>query len=178
MSVGVIVLLLAAIALVNRGSSDSGLARHPHTQEGARQAADDIVGLLGSEKMLTKQDRDEILDDVYAPGTVDELRRSLDQAYTPGMFKRLGLDEDGAAPAGYTFVCRDVPLDETVTSYRGDTASVRVWSLGAIGLAGHHSPRPVTSSWYTKTLKLTWAAGRWRLLDSPQQTNGPAPKDQ
>ncbi len=41
-------------------------------------------------------------------------------------------------------------------------------------LAGADSTRPVTSTWFTITEKLTWVGGDWRL-ESSSQSDGPTP---
>ncbi|MGW1927483.1 hypothetical protein ACWCQ0_53720, partial [Streptomyces massasporeus] len=41
-------------------------------------------------------------------------------------------------------------------------------------LAGAGSTKPVTSTWFTITEKLTWVGGDWRLVSSDQR-EGPTP---
>ncbi|MGW1537187.1 hypothetical protein [Streptomyces aureus] len=201
--VGVVVLLIAAIAFANRGddaaSSGDGAgdktktsptaasgnhpvttkttgipSGFPHTQEGAQSAAANYAVALGSADMFDKSRRDQILATVIAPAKVSEFEATLDQAYTPQFNKNVGLNEDGSAPQGYTFVSRTTPIGTKTTESSGDTATVEVWCGGLLGLAGENSTNPVTSSWFTITMKVEWTGGDWKIV-SHSQKDGPAP---
>jgi hypothetical protein len=52
--------------------------------------------------------------------------------------------------------------------------TVEVWCGGLLGLAGENSTNPVTSSWFTITMKLEWTGGDWKIV-SHSQKDGPAP---
>ncbi|MEU9139108.1 hypothetical protein AB0D33_24655 [Streptomyces sp. NPDC048404] len=201
--VGVVVLLIAAIAFANRGddaasprdtsgdkakTSPTASSGNPpvtsktagipsgfaHTQEGAQSAATNYAVALGSGDMFGKARRDQILATVIVPAKVFDFEATLDEAYTPQFNKNVGLNEDGSAPQGYTFVSRTTPIGTKTTQSSGNTATVEVWCGGLLGLAGENSTNPVTSSWFTITMKLEWTGGDWKIV-SHSQKDGPAP---
>lgn len=205
--VGVMVVLIAAIAFANRGGSDSGSAsgtdggdgkpgtsataasgRQPvgakstagipsgfgHDEQGAQSAAANYAVALGSADMFAKSARDTILDTIVAPSRVDAFKTDLDKAYTPELNKSVGLKEDGSSPQGYTFVSRTTPIGTKTTSFHQDQATVSVWCSGLVGLAGERSTTPVTDSWFTIRMTLTWTSGDWKIITHSQQ-DGPAP---
>ncbi|MFI1867486.1 hypothetical protein [Streptomyces jumonjinensis] len=200
--VGVIVLLIAAIAFANRGGDDSdspagakpggadptaatgvkpvkgksggiptGYARD---EQGAQSAAANYAVALGSDGMFAPASRREIVRTVHDPAVTDTLLKSLDKAYSAGFLKTVGLDEDGTAPTGFTFVSRTIPVGTSVTEQKGDTVTVEVWCTGLIGLAGESSVNPVTENWFTLTQKLTWVDDDWKIVSSTQK-EGPTP---
>ncbi|WP_406444068.1 hypothetical protein OHB14_34605 [Streptomyces sp. NBC_01613] len=201
--VGVVVLLIAAIAFANRGggdsSSDSGSGNKPqasstaasgtkpvqskaggiptgfaHDQQGAQSAAANYATALGSDGMFNTSRRHEIIQTVADPSSVNRLQSGFDADYSAEFLKKIGLSEDGSAPTGTTFVNRTLPVGTTVTFFSDAAATVEVWSNGLFGLAGEDSTNPVTSSWFTVTMKLNWSGGDWKVLESSQKT-GPTP---
>ncbi|WP_329411394.1 hypothetical protein OG802_16740 [Streptomyces sp. NBC_00704] len=204
--VGVVVLLIAAIAFANRGGGDSpststggGEPDKPaatstaatgtkpvqsktggvpsgfaHTQQGAESAAANFAAALGSTGMFRKDSRHDLVDTVYTAATAAKLQPAMDQAYSAGFLAKMGLDADGNAPTGDTFVSRVVPVGTTARSYSDSTAKVDVWYLGLIGMSGTTSTDPVTSSWKTWTFDLQWTDGDWKIVRDTQQ-DGPAP---
>ncbi|MET9346683.1 hypothetical protein [Streptomyces termitum] len=203
MAVGVVVLLVAAIAFANRGGEDpadaSPTSRTPgksataatgtrpvtghdgtvptgfaHDEQGAQSAAANYAVALGSTDMFQKGPREALIRAVYAPDVVEGLLKRLDGSYSPSLMAATGLNADGTAPTDLTFVSRTVPVGTKVKEYAGGTATVEVWCTGLVGLAGEGSTRPVTSTWYTLTQKLVWAGGNWRVSAS-SQTEGPTP---
>ncbi|MEU0335787.1 hypothetical protein [Streptomyces sp. NPDC006193] len=202
--VGVVVLLIAAIAFANRGddtptpgpttkgsrpdtssTAASGTrpvetktggipSGFPHTEQGAQSAAANYAVALGSADMFNKTRRDAILQTVMAPSRVAPSETEFDKAYTPAFSKSLGLNTDGTAPPGYTFVSRTSPIGTKATESTSDTATVEVWCSGLLGLAGDKSTNPVTNSWFTITMKLEWTAGDWKIVTHSQH-EGPAP---
>ncbi|MCX4235274.1 hypothetical protein [Streptomyces ortus] len=202
--VGVVVLLIAAIAFANRGdgnrdSPDNGgtaksgttptspSGEHPvksktggiptgYTQDdhGAQSAAANYSVALGSDAMFNTAKRHEILQTIADPGSLDRLRSDLDADYSAGLLKKIGLDEDGGTPAGSTFVNRTLPVGTKVTSSGGGSATVEVWCNSLFGLTGEASTKPVTSGWFTLTVKLKWADDDWKVRDTSQKT-GPTP---
>ncbi|MFD7924043.1 hypothetical protein ACFV3R_33170 [Streptomyces sp. NPDC059740] len=201
MIVGVVVLLIAAIAFANRGGSSddrsdntsptsrstaptgvkpvqggngaiaSGYAR---TEQGAQSAAANYAVALGSADMFDRAKRHEILRAVMAPSVVSAYEDDLDRAYSPAFFKNIGLNDDGKASAGQTFVSRTVPAGTKATSYNSSNATVEVWCTGLLGLAGEGSTKPVSSNWFTITMKLTYTGKDWKVV-SHSQKDGPAP---
>ena len=202
--VGVIVLLIAAIAFANRGGDDSassveGAGGQPkstttapsgtkpvqstsgaiptgyaHDAQGAQSAAANYAVALGSADMFNKAKRDAILQVVIAPSRVATFQSTLDQAYTAAFNKNVGLNDDGSTPAGYTFVSRTNPIGTKVTTSSANNATVEVWCGGLLGMAGENSTNPVTNSWFTITMKLEWAADDWKIVTQSQK-EGPAP---
>ncbi|MFG2125747.1 hypothetical protein [Streptomyces sp. NPDC048710] len=202
--VGVVVLLIAAIAFANRGDgsstdNSSGKSDQPrtsptaasgtqpvetksggipsgfaHSGQGAESAAANYAVALGSAEMFNKARRDAILQAIMTPPNVTSSQAAMDKAYTPAFSQSLGLNTDGSAPKGYTFVSRTSPIGTKVTEATGDSATVEVWCSGLLGLAGDKSTNPVTNSWFTITMKLEWTSGDWKIITHSQQ-EGPAP---
>ncbi|MGW7817465.1 hypothetical protein ACWGLF_04870 [Streptomyces puniciscabiei] len=202
--VGVVVLLIAAIAFANRGdhsSADGSAAKNdkpaaaptaasgtrpvdtksagvptgfPHTEQGAQSAATNYAVALGSTGMFNKDSRDTLLHLLYTPGAAARLQGQMDQAYSTDFLAKMGLDSAGNPPQGSTFVSRVVPVGATVQHYTGNDAKVAVWYVGLIGMAGSSSTDPVTWSWKTWTFDLQWSGGDWKIT-SDAQKDGPAP---
>ncbi|MFF8407201.1 hypothetical protein ACF06P_36915 [Streptomyces sp. NPDC015684] len=202
--VGVVVLLIAALAFANRGddaSSDTPTNKQPHpkaaptaptgtkpveskstgvptgfahTEQGAQSAASNYAVALGSTGMFRKDSRHTLLDLLYTSDAASRLQTPMDHAYSAEFLGRMGLDPSGNPPNGSTFVSRVVPIGTTVRQYQDDKAKVAVWYLGLIGMAGNTSTDPVTSSWKTWTFDLRWSDGDWKIA-SDTQKNGPAP---
>ncbi|MFE7749533.1 hypothetical protein [Streptomyces sp. NPDC057428] len=205
MIVGVVVLLIAAIAFANQGGGDnggSGKEKKPdatgavpttatgtkpvqgkngtiafgfaHDEQGAQSAAANYAVALGSAEMFDKTKRDGILDAVIAPTSIDKFRSTLDQAYSTGFFRNVGLNDDGTAPAGFAFISRTTPIGTKVTKASEDQVTVDVWCSGLLGLAGEGSTKPVTDGWFTITMELQWVNGDWKAVTHSQK-DGPAP---
>ncbi|MEH0545255.1 hypothetical protein QA802_19840 [Streptomyces sp. B21-105] len=204
--VGVVVVLIAAIAFANRGGDDSpsgsststaggkpnatsteatgtkpvqsktgGIpSGFAHTRQGAESAAANFAVALGSTGMFQKNSRHDLVDTVYTTTAAAKLQAAMDQAYSADFLARMGLDADGNAPKGNTFVSRVVPVGTTAQAYSAAGAKVAVWYLGLIGMSGTTSTDPVTSSWKTWTFDLQWTDGDWKIAGDTQQ-DGPAP---
>ncbi|MCP9962394.1 hypothetical protein LUX05_15320 [Streptomyces somaliensis] len=202
--VGVVVLLIAAIAFANRSGGDGGkdTAKAPregappptaatgtkpvtgkdgtipagfsHDEQGAQSAAANYAVALGSTAMFQKENRHAVLRAVHDPATVNRLLADLDKAYSPGFLKNVGLNEDGSTPPGLTFVSRTMPVGTQLIEMNGDTATVDVWCTGLVGMAGETSTKPVTQNWFTITQKLKWVGGDWKIQSSSQK-EGPTP---
>ncbi|MFF8229344.1 hypothetical protein [Streptomyces caelestis] len=202
--VGVVVLLIAAIAFANRGGGDSdtggsgsdkassaatapsgerpvvskaegiptGYARN---EQGAQSAATNYGIALGSADMYNTEKRHAIVNTVYAPDVAAAQLPAFDQVYSRASFlEKIGLNKDGAAPSGQTFVSRVIPVGTKVTSFSGSTATVALWYTSLFGLSGDGSKNPVTESWYTTTYQLKWVDGDWKITDFTQE-DGPVP---
>ncbi|MGQ4381831.1 hypothetical protein [Streptomyces sp. SAS_270] len=202
--VGVVVLLIAAIAFANRGGDDdsssgsdstnktktsatapsgerpvdSKVAGIPsgfaHSEQGAQSAAANYAVVLGSEGMFNAAKRHEIVQNLADPGALNRLQSGFDADYTADFFKKLGLKDDGSAPAGSTFVNRTLPAGTKITSSGADAATVEVWCNSLFGLTGEASTTPVSNGWFTVTMKLNWTGGDWKILETSQKT-GPTP---
>ncbi|MEV4504875.1 hypothetical protein [Streptomyces klenkii] len=202
--VGVVVLLIAAIAFANRGGggSDSGDAESgekvtagatapsgvkpvggkdggiasgfARTQQGAESAAANFAVALGGDGMFRTESRHAIVDAIHTPDAARDLQGKLDKAYTTSFFRNLGLSDDGSAPKGQTFVSRTIPVGTKATAFSESEATVEVWCTGLMGLAGEGSTKPVAQTWFTMTQKLRWTNDDWKLASS-EQKQGPAP---
>ncbi|MFJ5308285.1 hypothetical protein [Streptomyces sp. NPDC088350] len=204
--VGVVVLLIAAIAFANRGGDNStstdgstasgskpdaastaasgtkpveskagGIpAGFAHDQQGAESAATNYATVLVSADILKPTRRTEIVRQVFVADKQVALENSLNQAYSKDFLSKLGLDGNGNATAGNTYVSRTVPIGTKVTGYSDTTATAEVWCTGLYGTAGTASTNPVTSDWFTLTLHLRWSDNDWKA-DSFSQQDGPAP---
>ncbi|MFI2437276.1 hypothetical protein [Streptomyces sp. NPDC018693] len=145
-----------------------------HTEQGAQSAAANYAVVLGSTGMFHRDSRHTIVDTVYTADKATALQSALDQAYSADFLAKMGLDADGNAPEGSTFVSRVVPVGTTVQQYADTTAKIAVWYVGLIGMSGETSTDPVTTSWKTWTFELRWVDGDWKVADG-KQTEGPAP---
>ncbi|UQA93886.1 hypothetical protein [Streptomyces halobius] len=203
--VGVVVLLIAAIAFANRGgggagesaSNDSakGAGTQPtaptgitpveaktggiasgfaKTEQGTQSAAANYAVALVSANILKPEERHAIVEKVFVPAKVDEMQGKLDAAYSTAFLKKLGLDANGDAAQGMTYISRTVPVGTRLVKLSGDTANLEVWCTGLFGTAGAKSTTPVTSDWFTMRLQLKWAEGDWKV-DGFSQQDGPAP---
>ena len=192
----VVVLLIAAIAFANRGGDDSSSSPgsgdkpkasstaatgtkpvqsgYAHDQQGAQSAAANYATVLVSADILKPARRSEIVQQVFVTDKQAELQDKLDKAYSKDFLSNLGLDANGNATTGQTYVSRTVPVGTKTTSYLDSTASIDVWCTGLYGTAGERSTNPVTSDWFTMTLQLRWVNGDWKV-DSFSQKDGPAP---
>ncbi|WP_327696463.1 hypothetical protein [Streptomyces sp. NBC_00459] len=212
-AVGVVVLLIAAIAFANRGGDDSSTSSSStagsgsgsnsvgqpdtaateasgeqpvtkkaagipsgfaHNRQGAQSAAANYAVSLGSTGMFRKDSRDKLLDTLFTSEAAASLKAPLDKAYSAGFLTRLGLDANGNAPAGSTFVSRVTPVGTKTVAYGGATATVDVWYVGLTGIAGETSTSPVTSSWKTWTYDMRWSGDDWKIV-SYSEKDGPNP---
>jgi hypothetical protein len=202
--VGVVVLLVAAIAFANRGGGGGSAAAggvtkgavadptaptgtkpvtgkngtipsgFPKNEQGAASAAANYAVTIGSDAMFNTDTRHSILDALYTPAAAAKLKTSLDTAYSPDFLQKIGLDADGNAPQGSTFVSRTIPVGTKVQNLSGDTATVSVWYTGLVGLAGPGSTSPVATTWKTVTFGLQWLGNNWKIATDTQK-DGPAP---
>jgi hypothetical protein len=145
-----------------------------HDEQGVQSAAANYAVVLVSADILKPTRRAEIVQQVFVADKQAALTNKLDQAYSEEFLSSIGLDQNGTAAAGRTYVSRTVPIGTKVTSYSNATATAEVWCTGLYGTAGEDSTNPVTTDWFTMTLQLRWAGGDWKV-DSFSQKDGPAP---
>jgi hypothetical protein len=145
-----------------------------HDQQGAQSAAANYAAALGSDGMFNVSRRHAIVQTIAAPSSLDRLQSGFDADYSTSFLKKIGLNDDGTAPQGKTFVNRTLPAGTKVTAFDNSAATVEVWCSGLFGLAGDDSTNPVSSNWFTVTMKLSWSNGDWKVLESSQKT-GPTP---
>ena len=137
---------------------------YTHDQAGAEAAAANYVVAMGSAPMAQTSTRHAIVGALADPQIAPSLVDQLDQAYAATL-DRFGLDSQGRAPKGQTFVSRTLPVGVRADAVSQDTARVEVWSAGLIGFAGKSSAQPVASTWTTTTVSLRWADGDWKWVD-------------
>ncbi|MFI9323456.1 hypothetical protein ACIGXI_27255 [Kitasatospora aureofaciens] len=203
----VVTLLVVAISIANRGkpptggsSSDhaapgagpgpsgdqpvgttvNGIASgFPHSDQGAQSAAANYSVAIGSADMFRTDSRHTIIATIADPGAAGALQSRLDQGFGGDTAARYGLDAQGRAPKGLTFVSRTVPVGTKSTNYNDGDAKVEVWCTGLTGLAGERSVQPVTTNWFTLALSLHWTGSDWKLTDfTSRQGPAPMPGDQ
>ncbi|QIB44949.1 hypothetical protein [Streptomyces aureoverticillatus] len=204
--IGVVVLLIAAIAFANRddSSSDGGddggggggskaaptaptgekpvsgkaggiPSGYAKSQQGVESATANYAVALGSADMFNKARRHAIVDTVYTPTVASERKPALDKVYAGESFlARIGLNKDGSAPNGTTFVSRIIPVGTKVTKFGGGSATVEIWYSSLFGLAGENTENPVSESWFTNTYEMRWVGGDWKVADFKQK-DGPVP---
>ena len=194
--VGVVVLLIAAIAFANRGGGNSGssdaAADKPktsstaptgttpvqsgfaHDEQGAQSAAANYAVTLVSADILKSSRRAEIVRQVFVADKQAALEEKFNRAYSKEFLTSIGLDENGNAAKGNTYVSRTMPIGTKTTQYSDAAATVEIWCTGVFGTAGKETTRPVTSDWFTMTLQLRWVGDDWKV-ESFSQKDGPAP---
>ncbi|MDX3847462.1 hypothetical protein [Streptomyces europaeiscabiei] len=202
--VGVVVLLIAAIAFANRGGDSDGdggsggnkaetaptaasgdqpvksktagiPTGYAQNVQGAESAVANYGIALGSADMFNTERRHEIVNTVYAPDVAADRQSKLDGVYSGEDFlANIGLDKDGSAPSGQTFISRIIPVGTKVTTSNDNNATVELWYTSLFGLSGEDSTNPVTESWFTTTYELQWVSGDWKITDFTQK-DGPVP---
>ncbi|MFE4491167.1 hypothetical protein ACFRKD_01765 [Streptomyces niveus] len=153
------------------GGIPSGFAKD---EQGAESAAANYAVTLVSADILRPAAREQIMRQVFAPDKAADLEAKFDTAYDKAFLDKLGLDENGNAAEGLTYVSRTAPVGTKVTQFTDSSATVEVWCTGVFGTAGVSSTNPVTNDWFTMTLKLQWVGDDWKV-ESFAQKDGPAP---
>ncbi|MER5354735.1 hypothetical protein ABT093_30930 [Kitasatospora sp. NPDC002551] len=157
------------------GTTVNGIASgFPHTDQGAQSAAANYAVAIGSADMFRTDTRHTIITTIADPAAAPALQSRLDQGFGGDTVARYGLDAQGRAPKGLTFVSRTVPVGTKSVGYTDAETKVEVWCTGLNGLAGERSMLPVVTSWFTLNLSLRWAGGDWKLTDYTSR-QGPAP---
>lgn len=143
------------------------------TKEGAEAAAANYVAAYGSDAMMRADSRHQLVHAIADPAIEADLQKQLDQAFALAA-QGLGLSKDGKAPTGQSFVSRAVPFGTVVKGFDPSKATVAVWINMISGTAGQGSTHPVSESWNTVTLTLSWVSGDWKW-SSFSQADGPTP---
>jgi len=149
------------------------LTGYQDTQSGAEAAASNYVAAYVSEAMVHTSQRHAMIQAIADPAIAPHLQSELDTAFGAAA-RGYGLDANGNPPAGQTLVYRGVPAGVRVDSYTSTKAVVDVWTCTIDGIAGNGSTFPVSSTWSTLTLTLTWVDNDWRWNDFGQ-VDGPTP---
>ncbi|WP_329033748.1 hypothetical protein OIE71_15510 [Streptomyces sp. NBC_01725] len=153
------------------GGIPSGFAKD---EQGAESAAANYAAALGSDGMFNQDRRRDIVKAVAHTESAAKLQSGFDADYSPAFLADIGLEPDGTAPAGSTFVNRTLPAGTKVTKFATDNADVDVWCMGLFGLTGESSTKPVTNGWFTVNVKLKWNGSDWKVVATSQKT-GPTP---
>ncbi|MFB7404850.1 hypothetical protein ACFCZR_32165 [Streptomyces rubiginosohelvolus] len=153
------------------GTIPSGFARD---EQGAQSAAANYAVALVSAEILKPAQRPAIVNQIFARDKAAELKDRFDRAYDKEFLDKVGLDEDGNAADGLTYVSRTAPVGTKVIAFSPSEVTVEVWCTGVFGTAGVSSTNPVSNDWFTMTLKLRWAEEDWKV-ESFSQKDGPAP---
>ncbi|AQU67872.1 hypothetical protein [Streptomyces niveus] len=153
------------------GGIPSGFAKD---EQGAESAAANYAAALGSDGMFNQDRRREIVQAIAHADSVAKLQSGFDADYSPAFLANIGLESDGTAPTGSTFVNRTLPAGTKVTKFATGTADVDVWCMGLFGLTGDSSTKPVTNGWFTVNVKLKWNGSDWKVVETSQKT-GPTP---
>ncbi|MEU9452328.1 hypothetical protein [Streptomyces sp. NPDC048277] len=145
-----------------------------HSAQGAQSAAANYAVTLGSTGMFNKDSRHRIVNGLYTSAAAAKLQNAMDSAYSTSFLSTLGLDANGNAPKGSTFVSRTVPVGTKAEQYGDSSAEISVWYMGLIGMSGSSSTNPVTTTWKTWTFDLQWSGSDWKISTDTQK-DGPAP---
>ncbi|MYT81687.1 hypothetical protein YW3DRAFT_06561 [Streptomyces sp. MnatMP-M77] len=153
------------------GTIASGFAQD---EQGAQSAAANYAVALVSAEILKPENRSAIVDQIFVAEKASGLKEKFDQAYGKDFLDKVGLDENGSAPDGLTYISRTAPVGTKAIEYTASSATVEVWCTGVFGMAGVSSTNPVSSDWFTMSLKLRWVDGDWKV-ESFGQKDGPSP---
>ncbi|CAM5435804.1 hypothetical protein BOQ63_021765 [Streptomyces viridifaciens] len=157
------------------GTTVNGIASgFPHSDQGAQSAAANYSVAIGSADMFRTDSRHTIIATIADPGAAGALQSRLDQGFSPETAARFGVDAQGRAPKGLTFVSRTIPVGTRSNGYTAESVKVDVWCNGLFGLAGERSTKPVSEEWFTLSLSLRWTGTDWKLTDF-SRVAGPAP---
>lgn len=129
---------------------------------------------LVSADILKPDRRSEIVRQVFTADKVPALEANFDKAYGKDLLSKVGLDANGNAAQGMTYVSRTAPVGTKTAAYSATSATIEVWCTGVYGMAGVGSTNPVTNDWFTLTLQLQWVNGDWKAT-SFSNKEGPAP---
>ncbi|MFJ9822275.1 hypothetical protein ACIRU3_45055 [Streptomyces sp. NPDC101151] len=148
----------------------------PHSREGAQSAAATMAAVLGGEEMFDPTRRGDVVQRIVVLERRLAVQAAVDADYTTVFNKKLGLDEQGHAPPGATFISRTMPAGVTVRHYDAREATVGVWRAGLLGLTGKGAAHPIppATGWFTQTLTVRWIDDGWRLAEFTQH-DGPEP---
>ena len=149
------------------------LIGYADTKNGAAAAATNYIAAYVSEPMVHTATRHTLVHTIADPAIEHNLQSELDQAFAAAA-RGYGLDANGNPPAGQTLVYRGVPAGVRVDSYTNNKAVVSVWTCTIDGIGGTGSTNPVSDTWSTLTVTLTWAQGDWRWNDFAS-SDGPTP---
>jgi hypothetical protein len=144
---------------------------YAHSQQGAVAAAANYAKVLSSDLILDTAQRRAAIDTLAAPEARARLQKTFDQAVAS---LRAGLGVTGPAADRAQVLLRATPVGWRVEQYGKGSARVAIWMTSVGGSVGGNVPMPVREGWGTTTVKLRWAGGDWKQVDSTT-TDGPVP---
>ena len=145
---------------------------YARTQDGAVAAAANYTRVLSSDLILDNGRRKAAITTLAAPEARGRLQKTFDQAVAS---LRQGLGVTGAGGDGAQVLLRATPVGWRVDDYSSSAATVAIWVTSVGGsLGGSGGSVPVTEGWGTTTVRLRWAGGDWKQVDSTT-TDGPVP---
>jgi hypothetical protein len=145
---------------------------YARTQQGAVAAAANYTRVLSSDLILDNGRRKAAINTLAAPEARGRLQKTFDQAVAS---LRQGLGVTGAAGDGAQVLLRATPVGWRVDDYSSSAATVAIWVTSVGGsLGGSGGSVPVTEGWGTTTVRLRWAGGDWKQVESTT-TDGPVP---
>ena len=142
---------------------------YARSQKGAVAAAANYTRVLSSDLILDKARRRAAINALAAPEAKARLQKTFDQAVV-SLRQGLGLKEADRAQV----LLRATPVGWRVEQYGKGSARVAIWMTSVGGSVGGNVPMPVREGWGTTTVKLRWAGGDWKQVDSTT-TDGPVP---
>ena len=142
---------------------------YARSQKGAVAAAANYTRVLSSDLILDKARRRAAINALAAPQAKARLQKTFDQAVV-SLRQGLGVKEADRAQV----LLRATPVGWRVEQYGKGSARVAIWMTSVGGSVGGNVPVPVREGWGTTTVKLRWAGGDWKQVDSTT-TDGPVP---
>jgi hypothetical protein len=142
---------------------------YARSQKGAVAAAANYTRVLSSDLILDKARRRAAINALAAPEAKARLQKTFDQAVV-SLRQGLGVKEADRAQV----LLRATPVGWRVEQYGKGSARVAIWVTSVGGSVGGNVPVPVREGWGTTTVKLRWAGGDWKQVDSTT-TDGPVP---
>jgi hypothetical protein len=162
----------AAASRVGPRRFESGVGvGYARSREGAVAAAANYTRVLSSDLILNTSKRRAAIDTLAAPEAKARLQKTFDQAVV-SLREGLGVG-DGAGDSAQVLL-RATPVGWRVEDYSDRAATVAIWVTSVGGSVGGTVPVPVREGWGTTTVKLRWAGGDWKQVDSTT-TDGPVP---
>ena len=169
--------LLAGIALGGGGDEKTIKATGPgptktvdgvpvgyaRSKEGAINAALAYEGALGAMRRADKNRRAAALTAMAVPEQRDTITKSSETAFE---FFDTQFGSEGIIRSGI--------FGYRVKTYDENSAEVELWGVSVVG---RPETVPVRSGWTTRTVRLRWIEGDWKLNSLPDEVAGPTPQD-
>jgi hypothetical protein len=135
---------------------------YERSKVGATNAALGYEAALAMLSRSTPSVRREALNVMAVPAGREEVVKAGEFAYD-FLDKQFGAE--GAV--------RSAVVGYRVKAYDRDAAEVELWEVSVVG---RPDTVPARSGWSTRTIRLRWVNGDWRIAELPSQTDGPTPQ--